>query len=159
MAVKHLLHWCRKTILSPIFHVNADDVEAVVYTVRLAIEFRQKFHQDVFIDLLGYRKYGHNESDEPRFTQPILYKIIEQHPDSSWNLYQETRAGKYADKINIAGIKEDITNRLEKSFEISKGIEKTDIIHFLAETWKISVKANPSDIEASPETGVDVKIT
>ncbi|HTX88798.1 MAG TPA: thiamine pyrophosphate-dependent enzyme, partial [Bacteroidales bacterium] len=70
-----------KTIHSPVFHVNADDVEAVVYTVQLAVEYRQKFQKDVFVDLLGYRKYGHNESDEPRFTQPILYKIIEQHPD------------------------------------------------------------------------------
>ncbi|NOX90605.1 MAG: 2-oxoglutarate dehydrogenase E1 component [Calditrichaeota bacterium] len=70
-----------KVTLSPVFHVNADDVEEVVYAIRLAMEYRQTFHTDVFIDLLGYRKYGHNEGDEPRFTQPKLYKIIADHPD------------------------------------------------------------------------------
>lgn len=70
-----------KVTLSPVFHVNADDVEALIYTVELAMEFRQKFHRDVFIDILGYRKYGHNEGDEPRFTQPLLYKAIASHPN------------------------------------------------------------------------------
>ena len=70
-----------KVTLSPVFHVNADDVEAVVYAIQLAMEYRQMFHSDVFIDLLGYRKYGHNEGDEPRFTQPKLYKVIAGHPD------------------------------------------------------------------------------
>ena len=68
-----------KVTLSPVFHVNADDAEAVIYVVQLAMEFRQKFQRDVFIDLLGYRKYGHNEGDEPRFTQPLLYKSIATH--------------------------------------------------------------------------------
>ncbi|MFO7615647.1 MAG: thiamine pyrophosphate-dependent enzyme, partial [Bacteroidales bacterium] len=70
-----------KVVKSPVFHVNGDDVEALIYTIRLAVEFRQLFAQDVFIDILGYRKYGHNEGDEPRFTQPLLYKAIEKHPD------------------------------------------------------------------------------
>src|ERR1700744_1567621 len=70
-----------KTVLSPVFHVNGDDVEALAYVVNLAMEYRQVFHEDFFIDILCYRRYGHNESDEPKFTQPLLYKAIEAHPN------------------------------------------------------------------------------
>ena len=70
-----------KTVLAPVFHVNGDDAEAMAYTIQLAMEYREKFNNDVFIDILCYRKYGHNEGDEPRFTQPLLYKMIEKHPD------------------------------------------------------------------------------
>ena len=70
-----------KVTLSPVLHVNSDDVEAVVHATLFALAFRMRFGQDVFIDLLGYRKYGHNEGDEPRFTQPELYKAIAKHPN------------------------------------------------------------------------------
>jgi 2-oxoglutarate dehydrogenase E1 component len=63
-------------IKAPIFHVNGDDVEALIHTVIMAMEYRQTFYSDVFIDILSYRKYGHNEGDEPRYTQPTLYKAI-----------------------------------------------------------------------------------
>ena len=65
-----------KVVLAPVLHVNGDDTEAVIHAMRFAIEYRQKWKRDVFIDLLCYRKYGHNEGDEPRFTQPLLYKTI-----------------------------------------------------------------------------------
>ena len=68
-----------KVTLSPVLHVNADDTEAVCHAMEMALDFRMKFKTDVFIDLLGYRKYGHNEGDEPRFTQPKLYKAISKH--------------------------------------------------------------------------------
>ena len=75
-------HYCdsvAKTVEAPIIQVNGDDPEAVVYAVELAVEFRQKFKEDIFIDMVCYRKYGHNEGDEPRYTQPILYDMITKH--------------------------------------------------------------------------------
>ena len=71
-----------KVNLCPILHVNADDVEAVIHAANFALEYRMKFKRDVFIDLLGYRRFGHNEGDEPRFTQPKLYKSISNHPNA-----------------------------------------------------------------------------
>ncbi|MCO6494157.1 MAG: 2-oxoglutarate dehydrogenase E1 component [Bacteroidetes bacterium] len=65
----------------PVMHVNGDDVEAVVHAIKIAMAYRNHFNSDIFIDLLGYRKYGHNEGDEPRFTQPLLYQIIAKHPN------------------------------------------------------------------------------
>jgi 2-oxoglutarate dehydrogenase E1 component len=69
-----------KVTLSPVFHVNGEDPEAVVHAMRLAIAFRQAFNRDVFIDVIGYRRHGHNEGDEPRFTQPLMYKLIANRP-------------------------------------------------------------------------------
>lgn len=66
-----------KTIEAPIFHVNADEPELVDAVMRLAVEYRNKFHKDIMIDIIGYRYYGHNELDEPRFTQPMMYAKIE----------------------------------------------------------------------------------
>ena len=64
----------------PIFHCNGDDPEAVVYAAKVATEFRQKFHMPVVIDMFRYRRFGHNEGDEPAFTQPLMYKTIAHHP-------------------------------------------------------------------------------
>ena len=65
-----------KCIDAPIFHVNADSMEDVAYTFKVAAEYRQKFQKDVVIDLIGYRKMGHNELDNPSFTQPLMYKLV-----------------------------------------------------------------------------------
>ncbi|MEM7226021.1 MAG: 2-oxoglutarate dehydrogenase E1 component [Pseudomonadota bacterium] len=84
-----------KIIQAPIFHVNGDDPEAVVHVARIATEFRQTFHEDVVIDMFCYRRFGHNEGDEPAFTQPLMYKKIAKHP---------TTRKIYADKLVTEGV-------------------------------------------------------
>merc|ERR1711991_1170531 len=71
-----------KMVEAPIIHVNGDDPEAVVYATRVATEFRLKFNRDVVIDLICHRRFGHNEGDEPSFTQPLMYKKIRSHPST-----------------------------------------------------------------------------
>ena len=80
-----------KLAQAPIFHVNGDDPEAVVHCAKVATEYRQKFNRDVVIDMVCYRRFGHNEGDEPSFTQPLMYKKIKSHP-TTLNLYSENIA-------------------------------------------------------------------
>ncbi|RLD81235.1 MAG: 2-oxoglutarate dehydrogenase E1 component [Bacteroidetes bacterium] len=143
-----------KTTLSPVFHVNGDDVEALVHTINLAMEYRQKFHKDVFIDLLCYRKYGHNEGDEPRFTQPILYKLIEKHPNPL-EIYSEKLIQEGTIKAEEAkAFDENFNALLEADLEKSKQMGKASIGSFLEQSWHDIHKANPRDFDYSPETGV-----
>ncbi|MEX0814256.1 MAG: 2-oxoglutarate dehydrogenase E1 component [Dongiaceae bacterium] len=106
-----------KMIQAPIFHVNGDDPEAVVHVARIATEYRQQFKKDVVIDMFCYRRYGHNESDEPAFTQPLMYRRIAQHP---------TARAMYADRLVAEGVlardevermTTDFQSRLESEFE------------------------------------------
>jgi len=124
-----------KVVKSPVFHVNGDDVEALLYVVSLAMEFRQEFGQDVFIDILGYRKFGHNEGDEPRFTQPLLYKAIEKHPDIR-KIYGEKLINEgviTAEKRD--SIIKDFDASLDKCFDSIQPEDKASIKPFLHEDW------------------------
>jgi 2-oxoglutarate dehydrogenase E1 component len=143
-----------KVTRSPVFHVNGDDVESLIFTVKLALEFRQKFHTDVFIDILCYRKYGHNEGDEPRFTQPMLYKAIEKHPNPR-DIYSEK-----LDKLGIMSIEEsrkkikDFDQFLEGKYKDSEKIEKLKIRKFLIDEYKKFVMPHESVLFKKVETGV-----
>lgn len=125
-----------KVTKCPIFHVNGDDVEALVHTINLAMEYRQNFYTDVFIDILSYRKYGHNEGDEPRYTQPTLYKEIARHPNPR-EIYgkQLIQEGVYSEG-DIEGIQENFENLLEEKLEVSKSLGKVRIQQFLHEAWQ-----------------------
>ncbi len=147
-----------KVILSPVFHVNGDDVEAVVQTVMLAIEFRQTFHRDVFIDLLGYRKYGHNEGDEPRFTQPLLYKAIAAHPDPRKIYLDKLKEEGVVSDADLKKIEDEFRETLQDRLNESKQIRKTRVTSFLEGVWKGIRIADEKDFEKSPDTSVDKKL-
>ncbi|MDC1167769.1 2-oxoglutarate dehydrogenase E1 component [Flavobacteriaceae bacterium] len=125
-----------KVTLSPVLHVNADDTEAVCHAMEMALDFRMKFKTDVFIDLLGYRKYGHNEGDEPRFTQPKLYKAISKHKNvkdlyAAQLLEENTINTEYLNKVTT-----DFKELLETEFNESKKVKTSKVKEFMQSTWK-----------------------
>ncbi|WP_203294619.1 2-oxoglutarate dehydrogenase E1 component [Luteirhabdus pelagi] len=145
-----------KVTLSPVLHVNADDAEAVVHAMLFALDFRMQFERDVFIDLLGYRKYGHNEGDEPRFTQPKLYKAISKH---------QNPRDIYAEKLYKEGvIEEGHTEKLEKEYkakleedlEDSRKQEKTKITAIMQEEWEGFTYAEEDTMMQDVDTKVDM---
>jgi 2-oxoglutarate decarboxylase len=106
-----------KMIQAPIFHVNGDDPEASLWVTKMAFEYRQIFKKDVVIDLFGYRRHGHNEGDEPGFTQPLLYDIIKSHP-SVKEIYKKTFLEKNSiPEDEIKKMNDDIYNELSKAFD------------------------------------------
>lgn len=146
-----------KVTLSPVFHVNGDDVEAVAQTFLIALEYRQKFHRDIFIDILCYRKYGHNEGDEPKFTQPKLYKALASHP-SPYEIYtKELITSGVIDQAHADELAQQLTNTLGERFDASKKKEKVNVTNFLGDLWDGYDYAQDADFDASPNTGVDKK--
>jgi 2-oxoglutarate dehydrogenase E1 component len=144
-----------KTTLSPAFHVNGDDVEALIYTIKLALEYREKFGRDVFIDILCYRRYGHNESDEPRFTQPILYKIIEKHPNPRDIYKKQLMDQALIEADTIKEMEEQFDNYLQQQFDEAKLTHITRITPFLEDNWKNISKDGARDFEQACNTGMD----
>jgi 2-oxoglutarate dehydrogenase E1 component len=143
-----------KTTLCPVFHVNADDVEAVVYTVKLALEYRQEFNSDVFIDLLGYRKYGHNEGDEPRFTQPLLYKAIATHQNPR-EIYNQKLLSAGSVEADLAKEMDSVFRKeLQAKLESAKAAEPSKAKNFLADKWKGFRSAKQEDFEVKTNTAV-----
>ena len=143
-----------KVVLAPVLHVNGDDVEAVVHAMRFAIEYRQRFQRDVFIDLLCYRKYGHNEGDEPRFTQPLLYKAIAKHPNPRTLYAQKLMAEGEASQALIQEMEVEFKAMLEGQFDSAKKIEKNVIVPFMLDEWQSFPAAKNGDVHHIPKTEV-----
>jgi 2-oxoglutarate dehydrogenase E1 component len=107
-------------VQAPIFHVNGDDPEAVVHCARIATEFRQLFHKDVVIDMFCYRRFGHNETDEPSFTQPLMYRAIKEHP-TTLALYARQLIGEHVMSENdVERMRRGFSERLDSELEASK---------------------------------------
>lgn len=135
-----------KVTLSPVMHVNADDAEAVIHALHFAADYRMRFGSDVFIDLLGYRKYGHNEGDEPRFTQPKLYSIIAKHPNPR-EIYKQhlIKEGVIGDTI-LAEKEKEFKELLDKNFDEAKVIEKNKLDPFMPDEWEGFKLANEEEM-------------
>lgn len=144
-----------KTIQAPVLHVNGDDVEAVIHAVLFAMEYRQRFHRDIFVDLLCYRKYGHNEGDEPRFTQPLLYKSINRHPNPK-EIYAEQLTNQgVIDKEFLKELEKEFKEVLEMRFDESKKIDRNVIKYFMEDEWEGYRTSEEKDFDQSPDTGFE----
>jgi 2-oxoglutarate dehydrogenase E1 component len=144
-----------KMIDAPIFHVNGDDPEAVVFAAKVAIEFRQKFHKPVVIDMFCYRRHGHNEGDEPAFTQPVMYKKIASHP-STLEIYARRLIGEgVVTEGEVEKAKADWRARLDAEFEAGAGY-KPNKADWLDGKWAGFKIADQEEDARRGVTGVDV---
>lgn len=147
-----------KLIDAPVLHVNGDDPEAVVFCFQLAAEFRQKFQRDIFIDLVCYRRHGHNETDEPRFTQPKLYNVIAKHPTPREVYAQKLlNSGSFDAKL-VEEMDKELRQMLQQKLDEIK--QKPLPYHYtqLEKDWQKLRKSKSEDFDKSPETGVSMEV-
>ncbi len=144
-----------KVTLSPVFHVNGDDVEALVYAINLAMEYRQRYRNDVFIDILCYRRFGHNEADEPKFTQPLLYKAIEQHANPR-DIYIKQLISEGKLEAGMAKeMEKEFRGILQQRLNEAKELTSTYQDVKFGGAWAEMRIAAAKDFETSPDTAVD----
>lgn len=146
-----------KVTLSPVLHVNADDAEAVVHAILFALDFRMKFKRDVFIDLLGYRKYGHNEGDEPRFTQPKLYKAIAKHQNARDIYFDKLKKDGVVNDEYLKELEQTYKAALEEKLEDSRKEETTRITPFMQDEWEGFENVQEDEMMKDVDTSFDLK--
>jgi 2-oxoglutarate dehydrogenase E1 component len=146
-----------KMIDAPIFHVNGDDPEAVVFAAKIAIEFRQKFHKPVVIDMFCYRRHGHNEGDEPMFTQPVMYKRIAAHPPTLEIYAKRLIAEGVMTEGEVEKAKADWRARLDAELEAGSGY-KPNKADWLDGKWAGFKSADAEEDPRRGVTGVDVAV-
>lgn len=143
-----------KIVDAPVLHVNGDDAEAVTFCANLAVEYRQKFGKDIFIDLLCYRRHGHNESDEPKFTQPKLYNLIAKHPNP-----REVYVKKLIERGDVdATLAEDLDRSFRNQLQDRLNEVKQKPLPYkpqkIEEEWEKLRTAKPGDFDQSPDTSI-----
>jgi 2-oxoglutarate dehydrogenase E1 component len=146
-----------KMIEAPIFHANGDDPEAVVFAAKIATEFRQKFQKPVVIDMFCYRRHGHNEGDEPMFTQPLMYKTIQSHPSTLEIYAKKLIAEGVVTDGEVEKMKRDWRVRLDAELEASQSY-KSNKADWLDGRWAGFKVAEASDDPRRGNTGIDLKV-
>jgi 2-oxoglutarate dehydrogenase E1 component len=146
-----------KMVDAPIFHVNGDDPEAVVFAAKVATEFRQKFQKPVVIDMFCYRRHGHNEGDEPSFTQPLMYKAIGAHPSTLAIYGKKLAAEGVLTDGEVEKMKADWRARLDVELEASQGY-KPNNADWLDGRWSDIKAARDYDDPRRGNTGVDIAV-
>ncbi|MEC8238860.1 MAG: 2-oxoglutarate dehydrogenase E1 component, partial [Bacteroidota bacterium] len=146
-----------KATLSPVLHVNADDVEAVVHAIHFSVAYRNRFKRDVFIDLLGYRKYGHNEGDEPRFTQPKLYKAIANHKNPRDIYAEKLISERVITHHELDQMEKEYKARMEEKLEVSRKEENTIITPFMQDEWEGFQRVKVDEMLEPVDTSCDIK--
>jgi 2-oxoglutarate dehydrogenase E1 component len=144
-----------KMVMAPIFHVNADDPEAVVHVSRIATEFRQEFGVDVVIDIIGYRRFGHNEGDEPMFTQPVMYEKISSHPTTRQIYADKLIAEGLLTEDQNAAIRNDHSEMLNREFDAGLSY-KPNKADWLEGKWRGITVAHGEDRRG--ETAIDLGV-
>lgn len=148
-----------KTTQSPAFHVNGDEPEAMVYAIDLAMEFRQQFHRDIFIDLLCYRKHGHNEGDEPRFTQPVLYDLIAKHKNPRDIYFDKLLAEGVVEKDDLKKIEKAFKKELQEELQKAKDRSTSNMENYLiGGKWAGLRQPVSEDFLVVPETRVSKEV-
>jgi len=147
-----------KIVDAPVLHVNGDDPEAIVFCMNLAVEFRQRFNRDIFVDMVCYRRHGHNEADEPKFTQPRMYRLIENHPNVREIYKKELLAageitGQLAEQMEV-----EFKTTLQARLDAVKQNQLPYIPSKLEQEWLDMQRSEAADFEKSPETGVSGEV-
>ena len=143
---------------SPVIHVNGDDPEAVVFAVKLATEFRQKFARDIFVDMVCYRRHGHNEADEPKFTQPTLYNIIARHANPREVYNQKLIARGDVDAKLAESMDKEFRDMLQDRLNLVKQNPLPYAYQKMDKDWQQLRRSGPDDFNASPETGISAEV-
>ena len=147
-----------KGVQAPIFHVNGDDPEAVTFATKMAIEYRQTFHRDVVVDMWCYRRFGHNEGDEPGFTQPLMYKAIRSHPPVSEIYGKRLIEEKVVDQAWIDDAVAQQTALLEGEFEAGASYKPNKADWFAGRWSGLHAPADPETARRSVDTGIEQKL-